>query len=1426
MKKNVIKGYNMQKQKFYNLTNPQLSIYLSEQFTQSPINNLCGTSYFDGNIDLKILKEAINLTIKNNDSTRTIIIEKNGIPSQYFKKFENFDIEIKDFSGSTMENFKKFQKSFVEKKFKLTNNLLFNFIICVLPNNEVALLANFNHIIADAWTIGLLIDQIASNYCVIKNNLTPDVPKHQYVDFIKRENEYINSNSYQKNKEFWLQTLKDSTPIKLKEPCSSDNALRKTFSLPLVKSNLINMFCKEHDISPYTFFLGVLLIYLYRTTSLNNFTIQTPIFNRIGSERNILGMFVNMIPAKFDSNDKTTIIEFLKKVNSNNFSYFKNSQYPYMHLLNNLKDENKDTQNYNVVFSFQKAFLKSTENEKLSYRNEWVFPGHIQEELVVNISDINYSNSYDISYDYKTALFSEKEIDFINNRLNTIIFSILYSPNQSISEINILPNEEQNLLNKFNKTDYSYDKNLTLIDLFKDYQEKHPLNTALIFKDKKYTYSELNNFANNIANLISSENIFNQKIAVILNKSDLMVATLLGILESGNCYVPIDPDYPEARINYIIENCNASLLITSKEYENLYNFKRQLIIDNLNIKDIDYTSKAVPDSLAYIIYTSGTTGNPKGVKIKHKNIINTLIWRKNFYKFDENIRVLQIPSFAFDSSVEDIFTPLISGSTLVIPSIKKMDINIICEEILKNNINHFLVVPSLYKILLHEKQKYLSNFKVVTVAGEKIPISLVKEHFDKIPNVRLINEYGPTENSVCSTFYELTKNDVKVLIGKPISNCKCYCLDSNLNQLPFGCKGELYVSGIGVSEGYLNMPEKTQEKFIKNPFYPDFKMYKTGDIVIQDFNGNFEFESRADDQIKLHGLRIELKEIETNILANKSVSDVVVLLKDIGNSQKIVAYFTTYDDNIDLSSISESLRKHLPSYMLPILIKLDKFPLTPNGKIDKKSLPLPIVNKKDSVSVPTTSLERTILDVCKSVLNIEDLYIDDDLFAIGGADSLDILTINSRLFSKGLKINTQDFYKYPTVCELAKYISSNLNNQYDIKKDIVIPTKTKFDNKFKKSDLTFNYKNVLLTGVTGFLGIHILDCLLKNTDCNIYCIIRNKNNLSSEKRLENSINFYFGEDYFDTYKNRIFVFDGNLSYDYFKLSQDDYSYLQKTVDCIINSAADTKHYGNYKHFEKENLISVENLIKFAKPANILFNHMSTIDVCGNNLTQNNDISTIFTENDLYIGQNYESNVYVCSKFLAEKLIIEEEKTGLRANIFRLGNLMARFSDGKFQKNKTDNAFFMRLVSFANLEILPKDFEDINLEFSPIDETAEAIVKLLYIPNLSNCIFHVYSDKLISINSVVNLFGYYNKHLKFVDYDTFGKELNLRENEGYLKYLVSDINLSTNLNYSSNIKISQNITNQFLDLVDFEWSNIDENYLKRFFDNTDFLKDLD
>ena len=180
-----------------------------------------------------------------------------------------------------------------------------------------------------------------------------------------------------------------------------------------------------------------------------------------------------------------------------------------------------------------------------------------------------------------------------------------------------------------------------------------------------------------------------------------MVATLLGILESGNCYVPIDPDYPEARINYIIENCNASLLITSKEYENLYNFKRQLIIDNLNIKDIDYTSKAVPDSLAYIIYTSGTTGNPKGVKIKHKNIINTLIWRKNFYKFDENIRVLQIPSFAFDSSVEDIFTPLISGSTLVIPSIKKMDINIICEEILKNNINHFLVVPSLYKILLH-----------------------------------------------------------------------------------------------------------------------------------------------------------------------------------------------------------------------------------------------------------------------------------------------------------------------------------------------------------------------------------------------------------------------------------------------------------------------------------------------------------------------------------------------------------------------------------------------------------------------------------------------------------------------------------------------------------------------------------------------------
>lgn len=1409
----------------YKLTNPQKSIYFSDQFTSSPINHIIGTMFFNKNINIDLLKEAVYLTVQNNQAMRTVLIDDGDEPKQYFKDFVPFPIEVFDFSNKSEESFNEFRQSWASKSFQLFGGNLFDFIICILPNDEVALVAKFHHLIVDAWSLGLVIDFIAISYSNLINSTNIQPISGNYSDFIDREAQYISSKNYVNNKNFWEEKLRNTTPISLKNTSSmSCKAKRINFELTQEESAKINDFCTKHHISPYTLFLGALNIYFCKISDNSKFTIQTPILNRLGKEKNTIGMFINMISIPLQNDTNMSVLSFLQQLSTDSISYFKNSKYPYLHLLEDFR-KTKPTQNYHIVYSFQNMRAKTNIPNLVPYHAEWDFIGYMEDEFVINVTDINNSGKYNISYDYLTDLFTEEEVTFINERIKHIITEIITDCSKFVSNISVLPKKELNLLSSFNETDSVYNDKITFIDLFEEIVSLYPENTAVVYKDKKYSYNELNNMASIIASKLENLNISNSKVAVLCKKSVFMIASLLGIMKSGNAYIPIDVEYPPERIEYIMKNSKVNTLITTGKHKDLYDIPNKIIIEDLDFTTtLHYSNISKPNSLAYMIYTSGTTGNPKGVKIKHKNILNTLVWRKNYYNFTPEIVVLQIPSFSFDSSVEDIFTPLISGSTLVIPSVTRTDINIIGEELIKHKVNHFLVVPSLYKILLREKLECLSTLKFVTIAGESFSETLVKEHFKKLPNVRLINEYGPTENSVCSTFYELTKDKPTVYIGEPIANTKCYVLNQNKDLLPIGNKGELYVSGPGVSEGYLGRPELNKERFLNNPFNPKYKMYKTGDIVLRHFDGNLEFVGRDDDQVKLHGLRIELKEIEQNILQDKNILDCVVAVKENSNKKQIlIAYIITNNDDFNVSDLYETLKKKLPFYMIPVIMKLKEFPLTPNGKIDKKQLPMPN-SSKSYHSLPRTGLERDILSVCQEVLQTQDLGIYEDFFIDGNADSLSILTINSRLFSKGIKIQTQDFYKYSTVESLAKYISTNNKTLVKSPTNIIKPKFTAFPEGLTKESLNFSFKNILLTGVTGFLGVHILDYLLKNTNSIVYCIIREKYNQAPKKRLEKILSYYFDTEYYQNYQNRIIIIDGELSKEFFGLSQEDYSNLQKNVDCIINTAANTRHYGNYSIFERENVNTVKNLILFAKPANILLNHMSTTNVSGNFLVEN-DINYHYTENDFYIGQNYEDNVYIHSKFEAEKLIIEQEYQGLRANIFRLGNLMARYCDGKFQKNKLDNAYYTRLLAFAKIGYIPENLKDQLLEFSPIDETAECIIKLLTIPNLKNNIFHIFSDKLIPLTTLLNTLQQYGCKYQFTSYKAFMEYLNLPENEKNLKYIVSDLNLSRKFDYSSNIVIDNNLTNQFLDFVGFKWSKIDEKYLKRFFDSANFVKDI-
>ncbi|WMJ80681.1 amino acid adenylation domain-containing protein [Clostridium sp. MB40-C1] len=414
-----------------------------------------------------------------------------------------------------------------------------------------------------------------------------------------------------------------------------------------------------------------------------------------------------------------------------------------------------------------------------------------------------------------------------------VLCKIIDNPESSIGEINIVTKDEKELiLNKFNDTYVEYDREKTLVDIFEEQVKKAPNNTAVVFENEKITYKELNEKANSLAMVLRKNGARADKIVgIMLERSIEMIVAIIGVLKSGAAYLPIDPKHPKNRIEYMLKNSETNILLSIPKLLDNIDFngnildmsKKQLFDKKLN----NLNNINVSKDMAYIIYTSGTTGTPKGVMVENRNILNTLYWRKNYYEFSENDVTLQIPSFSFDSSVEDIFTTLISGAKLVlINEDKRLDIQYLKDIMLKEKITNFLVTPSLYASILSADLQNVKTLRNVTVAGESIPSELIKEHFKKFTKVDLFNEYGPTENSVCSTVYKFVKNNNKVLIGTPISNTRIYIIDEKNKVLPIGVKGELCISGFGLTRGYLNNEKLTSEKFVDNPYEPGKKMYK------------------------------------------------------------------------------------------------------------------------------------------------------------------------------------------------------------------------------------------------------------------------------------------------------------------------------------------------------------------------------------------------------------------------------------------------------------------------------------------------------------------------------------------------------------------------------------------------------------------------
>lgn len=783
----------------YNLTNPQKSIWFTEQFYKgTPIENITGCVIVLEKLNFKALQKAINLFVKTNDSFRLKFTLKDDKTFQYLSSFSEFEIE--NVMVNTDEDIKDIENEMSNTPFEVLDNLLFSFKTFTFPDGHGGFVITAHHLISDAWTAGLVVNEIMDYYEKIINSQIIDNQNPSYLDYITSEQEYLNSEKFNKDKEFWNEIFKTvpevatipSINVENSNSSLSCKAKRKQFVIPKETMNLINEFCKQNKASAFNFFMAVLAIYLSRVSSLDDFTIGTPILNRGNfKEKQTTGMYISTIPFRISINHKIPFAEFLSNISADFSKIFRHQKYPYQYLLEDLRKKDSSIPNlYNILLSYQNV-RSNKQTSDINYESSWVGNNFISDDIDIHLYDMNDTGDINIAYDYLISKYSIDDICSIHARFLYIINQVLENNDITLNEIEIVtPDEKKKILYDFNNTSADYPRNKTITQLFEEQVEKTPDNIAVVFEDQKLIYRELNERANSLANYLRSQKIGrNDIVGIMVNRSLEMIISILAVLKSGACYIPIDPEYPQDRIEYMLNNSNAKLLLTFKRLENKVTFDNKLFVelDNelYNSNKDNLININEPDDLAYIIYTSGSTGKPKGVMLKHNNINNFIQGMCNVVDFNSRKTIVSVTTISFDIFVLESLLPLEKGLKIVIANENEQNdarsFNSLC---LENNVNIIQTTPSRFQVLISNSNElnYLEGITDILVGGESFPKMLL-EKLQQLTKANIYNVYGPTETTVWSTVKNLT-DETSITIGKPIANTRCYILDNNKKLLP------------------------------------------------------------------------------------------------------------------------------------------------------------------------------------------------------------------------------------------------------------------------------------------------------------------------------------------------------------------------------------------------------------------------------------------------------------------------------------------------------------------------------------------------------------------------------------------------------------------------------------------------------------------
>lgn len=1023
--------------------------FLTQLDPQITAYNEAGALQLSGKLNIALLERALQKIIKRHEILRTVFLAKDAIPYQHVLPEVNLHLERMDFSFVPYEQKTQTIQNYlvdeVKKSFDLASGPLIRFSLIQLDAEKHILLLCVHHIIADNWSINILIQELTAIY---NTSLTDDLLcpllelPIQYADYACWQRAWISGDVLEKELAYWKNQLEGSVsllelPIDFPRNQAINNAGSKyRFFLDQNKTAQLNQFSRDHEATLFMTLAAAYAVLLSRYTHQHDICIGYPIANRSYAElHELIGFFANTLVLRVRLDDNPTFAKLLARTKLSCVEAQQHQNLPFEKLVGELSPQR--IPNRNPLFQI---FFNQTVAEAVQQMS-----GLDLEEMEINNSSAKFDMTLDIRvgdgglsgyFEYNASLFKESTIARWANHFQCLLQNLLNAPDMPISEItHLLENEHQQLVFHWNATEKIFIQEKCLHQWIEEQVEKYPEAIAMCFEDQQLTYQELNNKANQLAHYLRAQRVASEGlVGVFMERSMDMIVAILAVLKAGGAYVPIDPRYPAEHIASVFQDAQLKIILTQQSLQHLLPLRAAAFCIDTQWKQIEQHSTDNPvnatciQNLAYVIYTSGSTGHPKGVAVTHSNVIHSTAARLHYYQTPV-ASFLLLSSIAFDSSIAGIFGTLCQGGRLVLVSEETvLDPAAIINLVTTESISHFLTVPSLYfAILQHLPDELKNSLKAVIVAGEACTNNLVSFHHAKLPEVLLFNEYGPTEATVWSSVHHCRLNEDPIPIGRPTANTQLYLLDSYLNPVPVGIVGEIYIGGKGLVRGYLNHVAMTAQSYIPDLFRePGSRLYRTGDLARYREDGCIDYVGRRDQQVKIRGFRIELGEIESILLQHAAITNVAVIVREDKPDQKhLVAYIVADSSTLEVSEIGVFLKERLADHMVPsIFVLLDQLPVTSNGKIDRKALPAPNIASQITRQyiAPRTETEKIVVAIWQEVLGIEQIGIHDNFFELGG-HSLLVAQIVSRINKEVLvNLNLKTVFEAVTIYELSVVI--------------------------------------------------------------------------------------------------------------------------------------------------------------------------------------------------------------------------------------------------------------------------------------------------------------------------------------------------------------------------------------------------------------------